>query len=313
MKFIKKIQNEAFKNTSHITTLQVNFGKLCNLTCNHCHVEASPKRTEIMSKKTMEDVLKAFKKHNFLLLDITGGAPEMNEHFVWFIEEARKLTQKIIVRTNLVIMDEKEYEHLPEFYAKNRITLIASLPCYTKDNVDKMRGNGTFENSIKIIKKLNALGYGKDKKLVLNFVYNPSGAFLPGKQSELEIDYKKVLADNFGIVFNHLFTITNSPIGRFLENLKKAGKAESYMGLLKENFNAKTLENMMCRTQISVGFDGKIYDCDFNQMIEMPINGISTIEELAHSENIARMIRFDEHCYACTAGAGSSCCGVTLN
>lgn len=311
MKFIEKIHDTAFKHTAKITTLQVNLGKLCNLTCHHCHVEASPKRTETMCKETMQEVLKAFKKHDFLLLDITGGAPEMNKHFVWFIEEAKKLTHTIIVRTNLVIMNEKGYEYLPEFYAKNEINLIASLPCYTQDNVDKMRGNGTFESSINIIKKLNALGYGRDEKLVLDFVYNPGGAFLPSAQSQLEIDYKKVLKENFDIVFNHLFTITNSPIGRFLDKLKQKGKAESYIKLLRENFNDKTLENMMCRTQISVGFDGKLYDCDFNQMAQIPINGIGTIAELALSDTISRTIRFDEHCYACTAGSGSSCCGVT--
>ncbi len=311
MKFSERIENEAFKKTSTMTTMQVNLGKICNLACEHCHVEASPKRTESMSQETMEHILKALEKHSFSLLDITGGAPEMHEQFVWFIQEAKKYVPKIIVRTNLVILEEQGFAHLIPFYAQNAIHLIASLPCYTQQNVDKMRGNGVFESSIRVIKQLNALGYGKEEHLCLDFIYNPGGAFLPGEQASLERDYKAMLAENFSIVFNHLFTMTNSPVGRFLHTLKHTGQHTLYMTLLEEHFNAQTLEHMMCRSQISVSYDGYLYDCDFNQMLNIKANGASTIAQLANGDSIERYVRFDEHCYACTAGAGSSCCGIT--
>jgi radical SAM/Cys-rich protein len=310
-KFIERIQ-EQFRLTSSINTMQVNLGKICNLSCKHCHVEAGPKRTETMTKETMYFILQALKKHSFSTLDITGGAPEMNEHFVWFIQEARKIVSTIIVRTNLVIMKEKGYTNLAEFYAKNKINVVASLPCYTKDNVDKIRGDQVFDNSISIIQQLNTLGYGTNNELILDFVYNPSGPFLPGKQATLEEEYKKILREKFGIIFNRLFTITNVPIGRFLVTLKAKKKSEEYFSLLEKSFNPHTIENLMCRHQISVGFDGILYDCDFNQIKEMPVHGITTIEEFSKSDILLRKIKFDEHCYACTAGLGSSCCGEVI-
>jgi len=312
MKFSDRIHNETFKQTAKLKTLQVNLGKICNLACQHCHVEASPKRTETMSLEVMQIILHVLKKHSFQTLDVTGGAPEMNEHFEWFINEASKIVKHIIVRTNLVILQEKPYSHLAEFYAQHHINLVASLPCYTEENVDKMRGRGVYEDSIAVIKRLNALGYGTNPKLVLDFVYNPGGAFLPGDQKELEADYKRVLNESEGIVFNHLFTITNAPIGRFYASLEHNNERERYQNLLESHFNAATLENMMCRSQISVGYDGQLYDCDFNQMLGLNIQGARFIGEMLHEDDHKRPIVFGEHCYACTAGAGSSCCGVTL-
>ena len=312
MKFSDRIQNEDLKQTTKLKTLQVNLGKVCNLACQHCHVEASPKRTEKMSRDVMQMILDVLKKQSFSTLDITGGAPEMNEHFEWFINEAFQIVEHIIVRTNLVILSEKPYAHLADFYARHHINLVASLPCYTQDNVDKMRGRGVYDDSIAVIKRLNALGYGTDDRLMLDFVYNPGGAFLPGDQKGLEADYKRVLKESDGIVFNHLFTITNAPIGRFYTALKQNNELEFYQNLLESHFNAATLENMMCRSQISVGYDGQLYDCDFNQMLGLNVQGARYIGEMLNEDEHKRPIVFGEHCYACTAGAGSSCCGVTL-
>ncbi|WP_228568824.1 arsenosugar biosynthesis radical SAM (seleno)protein ArsS [Campylobacter sputorum] len=283
--------------------MQVNLGNLCNLVCHHCHVEANPKSVNTMDKKTADLVIKTFKENNFQTLDLTGGAPEMNDNFIYIIENLKNFAKKIIVRTNLTILDTKEYEHLPEFYAQNNITLIASLPCYTKENVDKQRGNGVFQKSIKILKKLNSLGYGKN--LELNLVYNPGGAFLPGNQNELEKNYKKTLLENYGIVFSHLFTITNMPIGRFKNELEKNGKLDEYMRLLENNFNETNISNLMCKNQISVGFDGKIYNCDFNQMLGLCLN-----ENLQNISKVSNKIILKQHCLGCVAGAGSSCGGV---
>lgn len=283
--------------------MQVNLGNLCNLACHHCHVEANPKGVNTMDKKTADLVIKTFKENNFQTLDLTGGAPEMNNNFIYIIENLKNFAKKIIVRTNLTILDTKEYEHLPEFYAQNNITLIASLPCYTKENVDKQRGKGVFQKSIKILKKLNSLGYGKN--LELNLVYNPGGAFLPGNQNELEKDYKKMLLENYDIVFSHLFTITNMPIGRFKNELEKNGKFDEYMRLLENNFNETNISNLMCKNQISVGFDGKIYNCDFNQMLGLCLN-----ENLQNISKVSNKIILKQHCLGCVAGAGSSCGGA---
>lgn len=299
-----------FKHTDKISTIQINVGKICNLACSHCHVEAGPKRTETMSKEVLEAVLDAIKKHKFSTLDITGGAPEMNAHFRWFVEQAAKIAPHIIVRTNLTILLEKGYEDLPKFYADHGVELVASLPCYTEENVDGMRGRGVFHDSIEALKKLNALGYGKGGNLVLNLVYNPGGAFLPGDQAGLEADYKRELKEAFGVEFDHLFTITNVPIGRFRRSLEKSGKFEPYMTLLEENYNPCAAQNIMCRTQISVGYDGSLYDCDFNQMQSLKARGVKDIFELVKSENLGREIVFRDYCYACTAGAGSSCGGA---
>lgn len=283
-------------------TMQVNLGNLCNLSCNHCHVNANPNGKNIMDRKTADLVIKSFKEYNFEILDMTGGAPEMNPNFVYIIENLKNFTKKIIVRTNLTILNTKKYEHLAEFYAKNKVTIIASLPCYTKENVNKQRGDGVFEKSIKILKKLNSLGYGKN--LELNLVYNPGGAFLPSSQYKLEMDYKKILLENYGVIFNSLFTITNMPIGRFKDELKKNEEFEKYMELLKNNFNEANVSNLMCKNQISIGFDGKIYNCDFNQMLRLCLN-----ENLENLREFNNKIILKDHCLACTAGAGSSCGG----
>lgn len=312
MMFYERIENDAFKHTDTLTTLQVNLGKICNLACQHCHVEASPKRTETMSRDVMQTILDVLRKGSFSTLDITGGAPEMHAHFEWFIHEASSLVAHIIVRTNLVILNEEAYAHLVDFYAGHNINLVASLPCYTQDNVDQMRGHGVYESSIAAIKRLNALGYGTNPKLQLDFVYNPGGAFLPGNQKALEADYKRILHESEGIVFNHLFTITNMPIGRYKTALHASGKLASYQALLESHFNAATLEHMMCRSQISVAYDGSLYDCDFNQMLGFSAHGAKQIHDLLEATESHRAIVFGEHCYACTAGEGSSCCGVTL-
>lgn len=307
MKFTERIAPE-FKRTSEITTLQINVGKICNLACHHCHVGASPNRTETMSREVAQAVVEALKRYKFSTLDITGGAPEMNANFRWLVSEAVKIVPRVIVRTNLVILLEKGYEDLPKFYADKGVELVASLPCYTKENTDKMRGNGVFEGSIKVLKILNALGYGKN--LSLNLVYNPGGAFLPGDQAGLEKDYKRELKEGFGVEFSHLFTITNLPIGRFKTALQNHGELESYMSLLEANFNPCAAQNIMCRSQISVAYDGSLYDCDFNQMLDLKANGVHDIFELALTQDLSREIVFRDYCYACTAGAGSSCGGA---
>lgn len=309
MKFEDKIK-PSLKRTSEITTLQVNLGKICNLACSHCHVQASPKRTESMDEHTIKAVLEALRAHKFHTLDVTGGAPEMNAHFKRLVSEARKMVPHIIVRTNLTILDEAGYEDFIDFYVANAVEIVASLPCYTKENTDKMRGNGVFERSIKILKALNSAGYAKKANLVLNLVYNPLGAFLPGDQKELENDYKKQLKEGYGVEFNSLFTISNVPIGRFKTSLEKNGELERYMKLLKDNYNPLAAQNIMCRSQISVGYDGAIYDCDFNQMEGLKANGARDIFEFAQLKDTAREIVFKDYCYACTAGAGSSCGGA---
>lgn len=308
MNFIGRI-NDSCKKTAQINTLQVNLGKLCNLTCTHCHVNAGPERKEIMTKETIDEVLKVLKKFNFKVLDITGGEPAMNPSFKYLINNARSLVDKIIVRTNLIILKESEYKDFIDFYDENKIELVASLPCYTQENTDAMRGDGTFTDCIKVLRKLNEAGYGVYENLKLNLVYNPGGAFLPGSQLELEKDYKKVLGENHGVSFNNLFTITNLPIGRFAQDLKRKNVFEEYSKLLEDNFNENAAENIMCRSQISVGYDGNLYDCDFNQMLDLKVNGPVTLAELLVAESLDREIVFKNHCYGCAAGAGSSCCG----
>lgn len=286
-----------------ITTMQVNLGNLCNLSCNHCHVSANLRGKNNMDEKTAKLLVEVFRKNGFLTLDLTGGAPEMNKNFKFIIKSLKDVAQKIIVRTNLTILNQNGYTDLPEFFAKNRVTIVASLPCYTMKNVDTQRGNGVFKSSIIALKKLNNLGYGKD--LELNLVYNPSGAFLPGNQKRLENDYKKMLKENFDITFSELFTITNMPIGRFKKDLEKNGNINEYMKLLRDNFNASTLSNLMCKSQISVGFDGRLYNCDFNQILGLELN--ANLENFA---NLNDKITIRPHCLACTAGAGSSCGGA---
>ena len=291
--------------------LQVNIGSKCNLACKHCHVEAGPHRTELMSRETMQAVLDVFRKGSFTTLDITGGAPEMNPDLEWFIREGAEIGH-VIVRSNLVILDDPEYAHFLDVYKECGIEIFASLPYYTKKQMEKQRGTDTFDKAIKILQKLNEMGYGKEGTgLVLNLVYNPLGAFLPPVQSQIEPVYKQKLMKEFGIEFNNLFTITNNPCGRFGIFLENSGNLDGYMHRLYDAFNPATVANMMCRNQISVSYDGRVFDCDFNQALDLPIEGGKTIFDFVSEPAGVRRIAVANHCYACCAGAGSSCGGNT--
>ena len=259
----------------------------------------------------MEACLKVYSAWGFETIDITGGAPEMNPDFRWFVEECCRICNHVIVRSNMVILLEEGYTDLPEFYAGNKVELFVSLPHYKAKKTDRQRGDKVFERSIEVLQKLNSLGYGKDPELVLNMVYNPGGAFFPPDQTTMENEYKERLGKDYGIVFNNLFCITNNPMGRFGAFLVSSGNFETYMKKLHDAFNPATLENMMCRFQLSVGWDGSLYDCDFNQAADMKISTGETIFDLAGKPYESRAICFDKHCYACTAGAGSSCGGTT--
>ena len=310
--FESMIKDECCKETGdRLDVLQINIGRKCNLACKHCHVEAGPSRTEEMSKEVMEACLSVYKEQGFSTIDITGGAPEMNSSFRWLVDEVSKICSHVIVRSNLVILLEKGYEDLPEFYAAHKVELYVSLPYYRSKETDHMRGNGTFEASVRALKKLNALGYGINLDLVLNMVYNPGGAFLPPDQEAMEKEYKQRLGNDYGIVFNQLFTITNNPIGRFGEFLRKSGNLQGYMSRLYGGFNPGTLPGMMCRNQLSVAWDGALYDCDFNQAIGLRANTEKNILDMVGRPYAKRKICFYQHCYACTAGAGSSCGGTT--
>lgn len=310
--FTSRIDNKEFLNTEKdLKIMQVNLGNLCNLACKHCHVEASPKGENIMTLDTMKDCLEVFKNNNFSTIDITGGAPEMNPNFQWFVREMRKVADKVIVRTNLVILLEEKYKHLPEFYRDNKVEVVCSLPYYSEKDTDRQRGNGVFDKSIKALQILNSLGYGINLDLILNLVYNPGGAFLPPPQGSMEVEYKTKLKTRYGISFNNLFTITNNPVGRFGEFLNRSGNLETYMKKLSVSFNSLTVEGMMCRNQLSIGFDGALYDCDFNQTINMTVKGDNNISDLKGKVLEKRKISFGNHCYACTAGSGSSCGGST--
>jgi radical SAM/Cys-rich protein len=299
-----------------VEIFQVNMGYMCNQTCAHCHVDAGPDRKEIMTKETMELCLAALRKSSAHTLDLTGGAPEMNPNFRWFVEEAVKIgVNDIIVRSNLtIILANKKYHDLPEFFAKNRLHVVSSLPYYKRDKTDKQRGDGVFDKSICALQMLNEQGYGKTVGgLKLDLVYNPAGAFLPGDQFGLEQDFKKALKEDFGIDFNNLFTITNMPISRFLEYLLRTNNYEDYMYTLVEAYNPAAVKNVMCTNTLSVGWDGFLYDCDFNQMLNLKVAGktkhISEYDEKLLNE---REIILSQHCYGCTAGAGSSCQGAVV-
>ncbi|MEQ1789903.1 MAG: arsenosugar biosynthesis radical SAM (seleno)protein ArsS [Rickettsiales bacterium] len=298
-----------------IRILQVNIGKLCNQACHHCHVEAGPKRTENMERATIDRILELLTKEPQIhTVDITGGAPELNPHFRYFVSEIRKMGKEVIDRCNLTVFYEENQELTPEFLAKNKIQIVASLPCYSQENVDEQRGKGVFGKSIDALQKLNKLGYGKKNSgLVLNLVYNPVGEHLPPAQDKLEANYKTRLRDDFSIEFNHLFTITNMPIKRYAHALNRDGKMKDYMQLLIDNFNPQAAASVMCTELISIGWDGQIYDCDFNQMLEIPPNwkplNLWDIECLS---DIEQDIAVASHCFGCTAGAGSSCGGSLL-
>ena len=295
---------------------QVNIGKMCNQTCRHCHVDAGPDREEIMTKETMQQCLNTLKNNPDLkTVDLTGGAPEMNPNFRWFVEEIKKLNRQVIVRCNLtIILANKKYHDLPEFYKLHNIEVVSSLPFYTQDRTDRQRGNGVFEQSIKALQMLNEAGYGKENTgLILNLVYNPAGAFLPPLQQSLEKEYKQALMQHYGIAFNNLFTITNMPISRYLDYLLTTGNYETYMEKLVNAYNPVAAANVMCRNTISIGWDGYLYDCDFNQMLELKVNGNSRhISEFNGEDLNKREIIIGQHCYGCTAGAGSSCGGAVV-
>lgn len=301
---------------TEISVLQVNVGKVCNLSCKHCHVNAGPNRTESMNRETLARCLEVLAGADSInTLDITGGAPELNPHLPWFIEEASGMGRKVMVRTNLAVLEQDQYVYLGGFYAAHGVEVVASLPYYQDKNTDRQRGQGVFDASIRVLKHLNELGYGQaGSPLQLNLVYNPGGAFLPPDQQAIEADYRRELSRRHGVVFNQLYTITNVPLGRFLVFLQHSGNSARYLERLAGAFNPAAVTRVMCRNQISVGWDGRLYDCDFNQMLglgcspEVPghINDFD-VEALQN-----RCIVVANHCYACTAGAGSSCGGAVV-
>ena len=296
-----------------LTVLQLNIGRKCNQACRHCHVAAAPWRTEMMNAKTARRIGNWIEKYRPPVVDITGGAPEMSEFFRNLVALARKAGAHVIDRNNLTILEEPGYEDLPAFLASHKVEIIASLPCYSAKNVNLQRGNGVFEKSIRALRKLNAQGYGSS--VTLNLVYNPLGAELPGPQAELETAYKIALRREFGVEFNRLLTIANQPIARFADSLKKQGNWEKYMELLANHFNPATLSGLMCRHTLSVDYEGRLFDCDFNQMLGMRLrrNGrLLSLWDVTPESLGGRRISTGEHCLACTAGAGSSCGGALV-
>jgi len=297
--------------------LQINVGKLCNLTCVHCHVNAGPKRKEIMTRATMDQVIDWLAKTDIPTVDITGGAPEMVPDFKYLVERLRALRPRrhIIDRCNLTILLEPGYEDYALFLAQHEVEIIASMPCYSAKNVNEQRGEGVFDASIKALQLLNSLGYGIRRELSLHLVYNPNGAFLPGPQEELEADYKRELKEHFGIVFNKLYTITNLPIARFASYLKNNNLLADYMALLNEAFNPATVNGLMCRNTISVSWQGEVFDCDFNQMLRMrwcDDDHSLHLWDVDPARVEHREILTGDHCFGCTAGAGSSCGGAVV-
>ena len=296
-----------------LETLQVNLGYLCNQQCLHCHVDASPRRKEIMTAETVSDVIDFIEQKNIKTLDLTGGAPEMNPQFFSLVKSARDLGVHVIDRCNLTILLEPGYENTAKFLAENKVEVVASMPCYLEENVDAQRGKGVYDSSVEGLKLLNSLGYGVDESLSLNLVYNPQGIDLPPSQVELELSYKKELLQRFDIVFNHLYTITNMPIKRFGSTLVSKGLFEEYMQLLKNSYSKENLSGVMCRSTLSVDWQGFVYDCDFNQMLALPA-GLSTdkthLNDIIAQDLNGEPIAIMDHCYGCTAGHGSSCGGA---
>lgn len=305
---------EQYLNAEQIEIFQINLGKMCNQVCKHCHVDAGPDRKEIMTKDIMELCLNILKDHNIPVVDLTGGAPELNPEFKWFITELRKIDRHIIVRSNLTILDSNGFGDFADFMAANKIEIISSLPFYRAGFTDKQRGKGVFDTSVKVIKKLNSLGYGEENSgLKLNLVNNPVGAYLPASQASLEADYKKQLQENYQVVFNNLYTIINMPISRFLDYLITSGNYRNYMEKLINSFNPSAALNVMCKNTLSVGWDGNLYDCDFNQMLELTVDhgAPNHIRNFDLNKIQYRRIVTGQHCFGCTAGAGSSCVGAT--
>ena len=298
-----------------ISVFQVNVGKMCNQVCHHCHVDAGPDRKEIMTKETMQLCLQAIDNSEVDTVDLTGGAPEMNPHFRWFVEELSKRKIHIIVRCNLtIILANPKYNDLPQFFKKHHIEVVSSLPSFSERRTDNQRGKGVFSKSIQALQMLNEVGYGKnDSSLKLHLVFNPTGALLPDAQESLEKEYKAVLKRKFDIEFNQLYTITNIPISRYLEYLVRTENYQRYMSTLVNAYNAAAAANVMCRSTISIGWDGYLYDCDFNQMLDLKVAlpQKQHIKDWDYQALTKRNIIVDQHCYGCTAGAGSSCGGTT--
>ncbi|MEB0260284.1 MULTISPECIES: arsenosugar biosynthesis radical SAM (seleno)protein ArsS [unclassified Mucilaginibacter] len=300
-----------------VEIFQVNVGKMCNQVCKHCHVDAGPDRKEIMTRETMQLCLDVLAASDIKTVDLTGGAPEMNPDFRWFVTEIKKLNRHIIVRCNLtIILANKKFHDLPEFFRDHQVEVVSSLPSFTKDRTDRQRGDGVFEDSIRALQLLNEAGYGvPDGGLLLNLVYNPAGAFLPPLQQALEREYKDELLKNFGIRFNNLFAITNMPISRYLDYLLSTGNYDKYMEKLISAFNPSAVQNVMCRNTISVGWNGYLYDCDFNQMLDLPVSTTNSSHLSSYDGTVLdkRYIVLNQHCYGCTAGAGSSCSGAVAD
>jgi radical SAM/Cys-rich protein len=295
-----------------IDTLQLNLGYLCNLSCIHCHVGAGPRRTELMARETMQLALEVAQVRGVRIFDLTGGSPEMNPHFRWLVASARAAGIHVMDRLNPTIAEEPGYAWVVDFLVEQQLELVASLPCYSQANVDEQRGNGVFESSIRVLRRLNDLGYAKPGGGVLNLVYNPNGAFLPPDQEKLSADYRRLLYDNFGIEFNQLFALANMPIQRFGSWLVSKGKFESYMDTLQNAHREENLEGVMCRSMVSVDYRGFLYDCDFNQMLKLPLSDAPAdvhLRELLKPQ-VPRQIAVAGHCFGCTAGQGSSCGGA---
>lgn len=317
-RFLDKVFSTGSKDfkSGPIEIFQVNVGKLCNQVCKHCHVDAGPDRREVMSRETMEKILKVLSRSRISTVDITGGAPEMNPHFRWLIEELSQLNKKIMVRCNLTILKaHPKYADLPEFYKRHNVQVISSLPHYSKSSTDRQRGQGVFNKSLEALKELNNVGYGKPESgLILDLVYNPAGAFLPASQKSLEQDFKRELKRHFGIEFNNLYTITNLPVSRYLEYLIESGNYEDYMEKLVNSFNPAAAQAVMCKNTISVDWQGELYDCDFNQMLDIKVSckHHSDLDHWDEQVLSQRSIVTHQHCYGCTAGAGSSCGGAVV-
>jgi radical SAM/Cys-rich protein len=299
-----------------VETLQVNVGKLCNQACKHCHVDASPSRTEIMTKETIELVLDAIRRFRFETVDITGGAPELNPSFRYLVSEARALGSRVIVRHNLTVMFEPGQSDLPNFFREHRVEVVSSLPYFLEERTDAQRGRGVFQKSIAALRRLNIVGYGiEGSNLLLNLVYNPVGAFLPPSQASIEADFKRELQARYDVTFNQLYTITNMPIKRFLDYLRRSGNEERYLRKLVEAFNPCAVEGLMCRSLVSVDWTGRLFDCDFNQMLELGVDPElpQSLVEFDPETFASRRIMTGTHCFGCTAGAGSSCGGSLLS
>jgi radical SAM/Cys-rich protein len=310
--FADKIKRPIY--SQRIEILQLNVGRRCNLACKHCHVEAGPHRVELMTQPVFEKCLEVLATHDIGTIDITGGAPEMNPHCAGFIDEAAKLGRRLLVRTNLSILLEERYRSMLDIYTRNKVEIVTSLPDYQAARTDRQRGKGAFEAVMRVLQQLNQRGYGRpDSQLAVHLVYNPVGAYLPDTQASLAHEYRRRLADDHGVVFNQLFCLTNSPVGRYLEYLVRTDNYDDYMTTLISSFNRSALESVMCRTTLSVGWDGTLFDCDFNQMLTLPVNhGAPSHIDIFDLDRLKdRQVVVANHCYACTAGAGSSCQGAT--